>query len=286
MIVIFGAGALGSRLYADMFHEEPVLVSREQCDITDTEQILQVMGKYSPDTVVNAAAVTAVDWCENNMGEAFNVNAVGAGKLALAAASHEARFIHFSTDYVFSGRDGPYRDDDVPFPVNEYGRSKLWGEHAVRAYHPQAVIFRIGWLYGVEYPTSAPFRALTETETEEVTVGYVRTKKHKRFNAWGDVKGTPTWLGDVTLWVAKYLAGPDWRGKTQPTYHLAPPEESQSWYEFLSELGDDRIRQANMQRWGGAARPKRGGLIPSAGAELPPGGLDRFCTEVEVLGLI
>src|SRR5207248_10286435 len=79
---------------------------------------------------------------------AFAVNCDGAGRLAAAAARLRVPFIHISTDYVFDGsKEGPYREDDIPLPINAYGRSKLEGETAVLDAYSAALVLRTSWLF-------------------------------------------------------------------------------------------------------------------------------------------
>ena len=101
------------------------------------------------DAVVNATAWTDVDGAEAAEAAAFEVNAVGAANLAVAAREAGARLVQVSTDYVFDGRaTRPYREDTPLNPLGAYGRTKAAGEWAVRAEHPSSLVVRTAWLYG------------------------------------------------------------------------------------------------------------------------------------------
>lgn len=101
-----------------------------------------------PDLVVHAAAWTDVDGCEEDPSRAMRVNAEATGRLAASAWRSGARFVYISTEAVFDGVRGAYRETDTPNPINRYGASKLAGEQAALSAHPDALILRIsleGW---------------------------------------------------------------------------------------------------------------------------------------------
>ncbi len=100
-----------------------------------------------PDWVIHCAAATNVDYCELNPEQAFLLNRDMAGWVAEAAWSAGARLVHISTDAVFDGQRGGYREVDPANPINVYGRSKLAGEEAVLAAHPKAIVVRTN-IYG------------------------------------------------------------------------------------------------------------------------------------------
>lgn len=150
-ILIVGArGMLGSDLMANLGDADRLIgADIEDFDITDREQTLKAVSELRPEWVINAAAYTQVDRCEEEHAMAFAVNREGAANLALACKSVKARLIHVSTDYVFDGRSrDPYREDDPVNPISRYGQSKLEGETAVRALLDDAAIVRTAGLYG------------------------------------------------------------------------------------------------------------------------------------------
>lgn len=117
-------------------------------DITDEKLIMDTVAKEKPDVIINTAAITNVDGCENNEELAIKVNAGGAANLAKAAASVGAKLVHISTDYVFNGStEVPYKETDTPCPQSVYGSSKLAGEKEVMKY-PKHFILRTAWLFG------------------------------------------------------------------------------------------------------------------------------------------
>lgn len=122
---------------------------RAQADLADLDALRALLQAQAPRVIVNAAAHTAVDRAQEHPGEAFRVNAEAVAVLAAHARQHDALLLHYSTDYVFDGlKADAYRETDAAAPLNEYGRSKLAGEEAIRASGCRALILRTSWVYG------------------------------------------------------------------------------------------------------------------------------------------
>lgn len=122
-----------------------------RCDITNAACIRDMVGFSRPDVIINCAAYNLVDRAEQEQGAAFAVNAEGPRILAEAAQDQGALLVHFGSDYVFDGtkENGLYREADATNPLNEYGRSKLAGERAVRGILPdRSLVFRLSWVFG------------------------------------------------------------------------------------------------------------------------------------------
>ena len=127
---------------------EIVTLGRPECDLADLATVAPAIMAARPDVVVNAGAFTAVDGAENARDAAFAINGAGAGEVARAAHEMGIPIIHISTDYVFDGsKPAPYLTSDPVAPLGVYGASKLAGEQAVLANHPEAVILRTAWVY-------------------------------------------------------------------------------------------------------------------------------------------
>jgi dTDP-4-dehydrorhamnose reductase len=123
-------------------------------DITDAHQVNEVFTKYRPDVVINTAAMTNVDACENNRDQAkllnadavqFQVNALE----ALRSADYDPHYIHLSTDFIFDGENGPYRENDKPNPLSWYAQTKLDAEKIVEASALRWAVLRTIIVYGV-----------------------------------------------------------------------------------------------------------------------------------------
>jgi dTDP-4-dehydrorhamnose reductase len=202
-----------------------VSAGRPELDLTRPETLAQVIETHAPRAIVNAAAYTAVDKAEAEPALAMAVNRDGAGALAAAAARLRVPFIHVSTDYVFDGRkEAPYREDDAPFALGIYGRSKLEGEAAVAGAYPAGVILRTSWVYspfGQNFVLTMLRLAATREKVAVVA----------------DQHGAPTAafdLADAILDLIDRLAAARDRD-TGGIYHLAAAGET-TWHGFAAAI--------------------------------------------------
>ena len=124
-------------------------LTHEELDITDLSQVKESVKNSSADVIINTAAYTNVEQAEMESTKAFSVNETGARNLAIAAREQDSKFVHFSTDYVFSGLSKlPWNITDEVNPLSVYGKSKLAGEIAVmNEYSGNSLIVRTSWLY-------------------------------------------------------------------------------------------------------------------------------------------
>jgi dTDP-4-dehydrorhamnose reductase len=150
-ILLLGAnGQLGTDLRR-VLAGEVVGLDWPEFDLRRTAQVQAALHEHRPDYVINCAAQTNVDLCEDEPDEAFAINAVGALHVARCAEEIGAAVAYISTDYVFgaaAARAEPYREDDTPGPLNVYGAAKLAGEHLTLAYNTRALVVRTCGLYG------------------------------------------------------------------------------------------------------------------------------------------
>lgn len=105
----------------------------QSLDITDPEAVNTILMKFAPHVVINTAAMTNVDACEDNREGCWNLNVNAVHYLVDACKALDAHFIHISTDFVFDGENGPYAEEDEPNPVSYYGESKLAAEELVKS---------------------------------------------------------------------------------------------------------------------------------------------------------
>lgn len=146
-ILLFGAGGMLGHALRDVF-PRAVFPGHKDVDITDPVAVREIIHRHHPTTVINAAAYTDVDGCEDNRDHAFTVNGKAPGIIAAACAESGATLVHYSTDYIFDGTSREYRENDRPTPINVYGQSKLAGEAAVQENTDDYRIIRTSWLYG------------------------------------------------------------------------------------------------------------------------------------------
>ena len=118
-------------------------------DISKIDEVVELIKKEKPYAIINCAAHTNVDGCENDWDNAYKINAIGPRNLAIAASKVGAKLVHVSTDYVFEGNGiKPYTEFDTPNPVSAYGKTKLDGEKFVKEFADKYFIVRTAWLYG------------------------------------------------------------------------------------------------------------------------------------------
>jgi len=150
-IIVLGAGGrLGAALAREYAVEHEVLaLGRADADLAKPETVADVIAACAPDIVINCAAMTNVDVCEAERSLALMINADAPGAIARAASRRDARVIHISTDYVFSGEQTePYTEDSVAEPVSWYGETKLRGERAVQSEGEHHAVVRVSWVFG------------------------------------------------------------------------------------------------------------------------------------------
>jgi len=220
-VLITGAkGMLGRTLLHELRTFELIPTDIET-DITDRVQIDAALATYRPDCVIHCAAMTAVDRCESEREQAFQINALGSENVARACTRHNARLIAISTDYVFSGDSPrPYAETDLADGGKTvYGQSKFEGEQRIRNYAPHALIARIAWLYGHGGPSFVhTMLALADGSRPELKVV-------------NDQFGNPTSTTAVARHLRLLLQHPERSG----IVHLSCEGEA-TWYAFACEI--------------------------------------------------
>ncbi len=144
-------GQLAKAFQKRLQDNDLLALSKQECNIAHLDSVLEMFEEYKPDIVLNCAAYNLVDRAETEYWDAYNVNALGVKNLAIAAKRYDSHFITYSTDYVFDGskEDGLYTEEDMPNPLNEYGKSKLTGEKWIEEESLEKyLVFRTSWVYG------------------------------------------------------------------------------------------------------------------------------------------
>jgi dTDP-4-dehydrorhamnose reductase len=119
-----------------------------QLDITKKEDLKKAVSEIKPVVIINCAAFTDVDKCETERELSWKINVDAVKNIIIAARPVNAKIIHFSTDYVFDGKHGPYDEQSVPNPLSFYGRGKLASENALTASGTEHAIIRTMVLFG------------------------------------------------------------------------------------------------------------------------------------------
>ena len=117
-------------------------------DTTKRDDVKKIVREISPEVIINCAAYTDVDGCETHKEQCWKLNVEAVNNLITAVRTANARIIHYSTDYVFDGKNGPYSEEDKTDPVSYYGRSKLASENALKTGGLDYTIIRTMVLYG------------------------------------------------------------------------------------------------------------------------------------------
>ncbi|MEQ9370586.1 MAG: dTDP-4-dehydrorhamnose reductase [Coleofasciculus chthonoplastes F3-SA18-01] len=221
------AGQLGGELQQTLAPLGEVMgVDRHKLDLTQPDQIRQVIGEFKPDVIVNAAAYTAVDKAETETELANAINGKAPTIMAEAAQQLGAALIHVSTDYIFDGKKNtPYTEDDTPDPINAYGQSKLLGEEGVLKNCDRALILRTAWVYGAQGKgnfVKTMLRLGAERDQLRVVVDQV---------------GTPTWTGDLASAIAQ-LAQSLKSDTLTGIYHFTN-SGAISWYDFAVAIFEE-----------------------------------------------
>ncbi|MFQ5514752.1 MAG: dTDP-4-dehydrorhamnose reductase [Myxococcota bacterium] len=219
------AGQLGRSLIrlAPEHGVEAVGRTHAELDIADPEAVSRALDALQVDGVINAAAFTQVDRCEETPEEAMRVNAEGPAVLARALAG-VAPLIHISTEYVFAGKTNrPVRENQVAKPLSVYGWSKLVGEEAVREQGGAHLIVRSQWLFG---PGTNFVRTILGAALREPCLWVVE-----------DQIGRPTWTDELAGAILR-AASAGIRG----TLHLAC-EGIASWYDLAAAAVAEGVRR-------------------------------------------
>jgi len=262
-VLVFGAnGLLGSQFAKQLMQSEKYELlspARDQVDLMSAVQVKDYITEHKPDYIINCAGYNLVDQCEidtqqQEMAEALNVQAPK--MLAELALEHGARFISFSSDYVFDGnKSTPYLESDKPNPLNYYGKTKLMAEQAILAANPQALVIRTQWLFG---PGRRDFvdAILPKLEGAE-PVPVVN-----------DQIGCPTYTVDLASRVINTLLESDIDG----VLHLVN-QGSVSWYEYTLSIQEilgtnAHIVPVDSQGFKRLATRPKNSILSSAKAEL------------------
>ncbi len=223
-LILGSSGQVAHALQASAGYIEAIALGRPDFDLTDAESVRAAIAAHRPDIVINAAAYTAVDKAESDPDAAFALNRDGPAVAAKAAHEAGTGFIHLSTDFVFDGtKAGPYLEDDATGPTGVYGQSKLEGEQAVAAAHPDAVTVRLSWVYSAHGANFAKTMLRLAADRDEIGVV-------------DDQRGRPTAAEDIApaLWtLARGLVAKG--ASTHRVYHLGPQGEA-SWADFAAAI--------------------------------------------------
>lgn len=221
-------GQVGHALMREFTEHELIGLTRQDCDLTNPDQIKQAIDQHQPELIINPAAYTKVDQAEDEPELAFQINRDAPKVMAEKAREYHIPLIHFSTDYVFDGeKNEAYVENDLTNPLGIYGHSKCAGEEAIQEVGGQIYIFRTSWVYSnLGHNFYLTMKKLS----------YERDK----LKVVADQIGVPT----SNQFIAEQIKDivPQLNQNNTGVYHLVP-DGFCSWYEFAKQI----ISQTNPQ---------------------------------------
>ncbi|OGB20890.1 MAG: dTDP-4-dehydrorhamnose reductase [Burkholderiales bacterium RIFCSPLOWO2_02_FULL_57_36] len=215
---------------------EIVSVDRTKMDLANLRQVRDIVQQIKPSLIINSAAYTAVNEAESESELAMCINGDAPGVMAEEAFKLGATMIHYSTDYVFDGaKRGPqgelvaYTEEDVPNPINIYGKTKLAGEKLIVASGCPYLIFRTSWIYG--------------TRGENFLLTMLRlAQENDELSVIADQYGAPTWSRTVSAVTSRILREAFHSKKTTKwwegisgIYHLTS-QGNTTWFGFAQAI--------------------------------------------------
>lgn len=203
--------------------EQFLIKDIEYLDITDEVAVEKMISRVRPEVVINCAAHTAVDLCEEQEELAERINAKGPENLAKSLEGLKGTLVQISTDYVFDGAGTrPYVEEDEPNPVTVYGRTKCTGEKLVAENISRYFIIRTAWLYGDGK-------------------NFVRTMlrlsgEHSRLKVVSDQKGSPTSAAELAKMILNLIGAGEKPAMSPFGIYHGTCEGETTWFEFTKKI--------------------------------------------------
>jgi dTDP-4-dehydrorhamnose reductase len=215
---VIATGKSGCRL---PFDHHPGFQYQEM-DFTDPFSVHDVLTATRPELVVHAGAVSKPDDCENDQWEAYRANVEATVTLLLNAEELKSFFIFLSTDFIFDGKDGMYKEDDRPNPVNFYGKTKAEAEIAVKEYKADWAIVRTVLVYGKPLTGRGNILSVVKEKLE----------KGEGYSVFNDQVRTPTYIGDLVKGIIAIIDK-----RARGIYHISG-KEIMTPYEMACKTAD------------------------------------------------
>ncbi len=221
LLIIGHKGMLGSDLLEMSKDKYNVIgLDASDLDITDLDAVNKKLNEIKPNFIVNCAAYTNVDGCEENQDLAYSVNGVGARNLAIASnkLGQKPKIVHISTDYVFDGEgNSDLKEYDLVNPLSIYGKSKLMGEEMLKSFYDKYFILRTQWLYGVNGNNFVKTMIKLASERDSLMVV-------------DDQVGCPTYTIDLCKTILEVI-----ETEKYGIYHVSNSEKV-SWHGFAKDI--------------------------------------------------
>jgi len=259
LLLIGASGVLGSRLYNDAIKKKwnvlGTYCARKNealyyLDLKHRKSIEGIFRFFKPELVILAGGITNVDQCQIEPKLAYEVNVKGSLDIIKKAKQVGAKLVFLSTDYVFDGKKGPYKEEDKPSPINIYGKTKLEVEESIKGLLKDYLIVRTAQIYGLD-PRSKNF-----------AIKILRImKNNKKIYAACDSYSTPTYVGGLSNSILGLI-----EMKKSGIFNVSGADFLNR-YEYVIEIADIfelnkaliekvKLKDLNLK----AERPKRAGL--------------------------
>jgi dTDP-4-dehydrorhamnose reductase len=241
LLVTGASGLLGTKLcelaikknhevYSAYSQHKPTYGVPLKLDITDKKAYEDTFKKTKPEAVVHAAALSDVDRCEKEQQLAWKTNVEGTATIASLCQKHSVFLVYVSTDYVFDGKKGKYKETDKPTPINYYGLTKLKGEQSIKESKTEHCITRTSVIYGANPAAGKINFALWLLD---------RLKKKEEARIVTDQWNSPTLNTNLAKMILEILDR-----RITGTFHLAGATRL-SRYEFAKYLAETFNLDAN-----------------------------------------
>ncbi len=213
IFIVGASGFIGNMIFRALSQERETYGSYNTTPIkglihlnmTNSNAVENLLTLIKPEVIIHPAANPNVEYCEEHPEETWQVNVGGSKNLIKTARDIDAKFVFFSSDYVFDGINGPYSEDDIPNPINEYGLQKLAVENMIRNTLCNYLIIRITVVYG------------WDQYSKNFVMGLIKNLKNNiPMKVPNDQVGSPTYV-DNMVQVVKELIEKDKKG----IYHVA-----------------------------------------------------------------
>ncbi|MDB9372869.1 dTDP-4-dehydrorhamnose reductase [Nodularia sphaerocarpa] len=248
-ILLLGSnGQVGQELEKILSPKHQIIsLARPKIDLTQPDNLRQIIREIQPQIIINAAAYTAVDKAETEPELATAINTTAPQIIAEESQKLGSFLIHFSTDYVFDGQQThPYQESDKTNPLGVYGKTKRAGEIAIEQTHSHHIILRTAWVYGT-YGKGNFVKTMLRLGKERSEIGVVT-----------DQIGSPTWAQDIADAIAHII--PQLTPEIAGIYHYTNSGVI-SWYDFAVAIFEEA------QQLGFPLTPPK--VIPITTAEYP-----------------
>lgn len=216
-ILVFGVGGQIASALRDLI-PQATFISQSECNFAEPKSVVPLLDAKRPKLIINCAAFTQVDLAETDFESAQKINADSPAEIAKWCARHESSLIHFSTDYVYSGKGDQFRDEtEPPAPINRYGMSKWLGDRAIIASGCHHIILRTSWVFS---PVGKNFLKTM------LSIG----QQKEELNIVSDQIGSPSYaphLAEAAIAIARH---PDFK-RHCGVFHCVN-EGTTSWFDF------------------------------------------------------